>query len=96
MNRLSSLIEIKWFLALAFFTPFVVSADEKEKSKDGSSTKQVHYPVSAIDLIAQLKKDEEALFKIKSLYVRAKGTIQQTQASSKEFERNGQNAQLNI
>lgn len=96
MNRLSPLFGIKFLLALALVAPLVASADDEEKSKDGSSTKQVHYPVSAIDLIAQLKKDEEALFKIKSLYVRAKGTIQQTQASSKEFERNGQNAQLNI
>lgn len=93
MNRLSPLVEIKFLLALALFTPFVVSADEKEKSKDGSSTKQVHYPVSAIELIAQLKKDEEALFKIKSLYVRAKAAVHRTDEAI-EANRKGLEAQF--
>lgn len=93
MNRLSSLVEIKFFLAL--LAPFIASAEEGEKSKDGSATKQVHYPVTAVELIAKLKKDEN-VYTVKSLYVRAKATIQQTQAPSKKVERNDQNAQSNI
>jgi hypothetical protein len=67
MNRLSPLVEIKFLLALALFAPFVASAEDEEKIKDGSFPKQVHYPVAAVELIANLKKNEEALYKIKSL-----------------------------
>lgn len=99
MNRLTPLVGINFFLALALLLPFVALAEEEEKNKDDSVPKQDHDPVSAVELIAKLKKEEEALYKIKSLYVRAKATVRRTDGAidenRKELEAQFPGSELN-
>jgi len=77
-------------MMLMIFGTSLVMAEEKERSKDGSASKQVHFPVTVGDLIANLKKDEEALTRIKSLYVKWRATVHRTDA---EIEKNRQELQ---